>query len=96
MKLPILGFFEKTVNAQFPCHLNDSENFELVKTYQVHAHLKTCWKYKKNEYSFSYGHYFTEKTIIPKPLDSKFSNDVKQEVLTWKNTLLRQVTSYIN
>ena len=32
--------------------------------------------------------------IIAKPLDSKFSNDEKQEILTWKNTLLSQVKSY--
>ena len=28
--------------------------------------------------------------------DSKFSNDEKQEVLTQRNLLLRQVKSYIN
>ena len=39
---------------------------------------------------------FTEKTIIAKPLDSKFSNEEKQEVLTWRNSLLSQVKSYID
>ena len=38
-----------------------------------------------------FGWYFTEKTIIAKPLDSKLSNE---EVLTWRNTLLNQVKSY--
>ena len=37
-------FIEKTINAQLPNHLNDPELFELVKTYQVHAHSRTCWK----------------------------------------------------
>ena len=50
----------------------------------------------KNECRFSYGQYFTEKTIIAKPLDSKFSYDKNQEALTWRNTLLRQVKSYID
>ena len=38
----------------------------------------------------------TEKTIIAKPLDSKLTNDEKQEVFTWRNTLLKQVESYID
>ena len=36
------------------------------------------------------------KTTIAKPLDSRFSNEEKQEILTRTNTLLRQVKSYIN
>ena len=43
-----------------------------------------------------YGRYFTKKTIIAKPLDSKFSNHEKQELLTWRNTLLRKVNNYID
>ena len=91
-----IDFIEKTINAQFPNHLNDPELFELVKKYQIHAHSRTCWKYNKNGCRFSYGRYITEKTIIAKPLVSKFNNDEKQEVLAWRNTLLRQVTSYID
>ena len=63
-----IEFIEKTINAQLPNYLNDPELSELVKTYQVQAHPRTCWKYNKNECRFSYGRYFTEKTIIAKPL----------------------------
>ena len=45
---------------------------------------------------FSYGRCVTEKAIIAKPLDSKFSNKEKQDILTWRNTLLSQVKSYID
>ena len=79
-----------------PDHLNDPELFDLVKTYQVYVHRRTCWKYYKNECHFLYGRYFIEKTIITKPLDSKFSNEEKQKVLTWRNTLLRQTKSYFD
>ena len=79
-----------------PNHFNDPEFFELVETYRVHAHSRTCWKQSKNECRVSYGRYFTKKTIISKPLDSKFSNDKKQEYLTWRNTLIKQVKSYID
>ena len=48
-----IEFIEKTINAQLPDHLSDPELFELVKTYQVHTHSRTCWKYNKNECRFS-------------------------------------------
>ena len=76
--------------------LNNTELFQLVKTFQVHSYSETCRKYSKDECCFSYGRYFAEKTIIGKSLDSKFSNDAKQEILTWRNILLRQVKSYID
>ena len=75
---PYTEFIEKTINAKLPNHLNSLELLELVDTYQVHARSRTPWKYNKNECPFCYGWYFTEKTIIAKPLDSKFSNDEKQ------------------
>ena len=91
-----MEFVEKTINAQLPGHLNNLELFTLEKTYQVYAHTRTCWKYSRNECHFPYGRYFTKKTIIAKPLDSKFSNHEKQELLTWRNTLLRKVNNYID
>ena len=54
--------------------------------------LELAW----NSTAISYGRYFTEKKIIAKSLSSKFSDDEKQEVLTWKNTSLNQVKSYID
>ena len=44
MKMPPIEFIEKTINAQLPDNLNNPETFELVKTYQVNARSKTCWK----------------------------------------------------
>ena len=87
---------EKTINAHMLDHLNDPELPELVKTYQVHAHCRTSWKYNKNECRFSDCRYFTEKIIIAKSFHCKFSNYKKQEVLSWKNTLLLQFKSHIN
>ena len=48
----------------------------------------------RDECRFSYDRYFTEKTIIAKSQDSKLSNDEKQEVLTYRNTLLRNQKLY--
>ena len=40
-----IEFIDKTINSQLPDYLNDSEFFELVKTYQVHVHSRASWKY---------------------------------------------------
>ena len=87
---------EKTINAQLPDNLPNPELFELVRTYQVHAHSRNSWKYNKNKYRFSFGKYFTKKTIIPKLRDYEISSDEKQEVVTWRNTLLKQIKSYVD
>ena len=86
-----IEFIKKIINAQLPGYLKDPELFQLVKTYYVHAHTRTCLKYNNNECRFSYGRYFTEKSIIAKPHDSKPSNDEKKKFLTWRNALLKQV-----
>ena len=36
------------------------------------------------------------RQLFAKPLDSKFSNEGKQEILKWRNALLSQVKSYID
>ena len=79
-----------------PDQLSDPELFESIKTYKVHTRSITCWKYNKNECRFFYDRYFIEKTIIAKQFDSKFSNEEKQEILTWRNKLLNQFKSYID
>ena len=69
---------EKTINAQLPEHLNDLELFELVKTYQAYTHSRTYGITTRINVASPMVIFLTEKTIIAKPLDSKFSNDEKQ------------------
>ena len=52
-------FIENTLNAQWPEPENEPGLFELVKTYQICSHSRTCWKYNKNECRFSHGRFFT-------------------------------------
>ena len=47
-----ISFIEKTINAELPNHLNDLVLLELVKTNQVHAQSRTCWKYNKKKCGF--------------------------------------------
>ena len=88
-----ISFIEKT-NAQLPDPQNDSEHFELVKTYEVHSHSKTCWKYNKNECRFSYGRFFTEKTIIAKPVDSEIGKDKTRDFSKQKGSARKSQKSY--
>ena len=69
-KTAYIEFIEKPINAQFPHHLKDPGLFELIKTYQVHSHSRSWGKHKNNKRCFSYGEYFTDKTIIAKPLSN--------------------------
>ena len=91
-----ISFVENTINVQLPDPQDQPELFELVKTYQIHAHSRTCWKYNKNECRFSYGRFFSSKTIISKPLEPHLSKDEKQEILIWRKMLLKKVKNYID
>ena len=70
-----------------PENLDDPEVFESLQTYQVHAHsIELAGKNNENECHSSYGQYFTENTVVSKPLDSKFKDDEKQGFLKkWRN-----------
>ena len=63
--------------------------FELVKLYQIHSHSRTCWKYekmKRTNADFCYGRFFTDRTIISKPLNS----DIPQVEREKNNVLVKK------
>ena len=66
--------------------------FTLVKTFQIYSHSRTCWKYKKNKCRFSYGPFFSDRTIISKPLGDSLSSEQKSDI----KTVLGKVKEYIN
>ena len=68
---------------------------ELVKTYQIHSHSKTCCKYNKNECHFSYGYFFNYKTVT-KPVEAGTDTDKKNEILMWRKTLPENIKSCID
>lgn len=51
-------FIKNRVNAQLRDQLNNPELFGLVKTYQVHAHSRNCWKYSKSIDTLPKNNYF--------------------------------------
>ena len=63
-----IEWLDKMISAELPNVAEEPELFELVKTYQLHRHSKTCRKYKNESCRFHFGRFFTEKTIIGEPL----------------------------
>ena len=77
-------------DAQFTPELHD-----LVKTYQIH-HSKNCRKYKNEKCHFHFGCYFTDHTIITRPLEATIRCAKKQEILNERIWVLKAVLEYIN
>ena len=54
--------------AKLPDPVSEPELYEQVKAYQIRTRSKTCRKYKKKVCRFSYGKFFSARTILAKPL----------------------------
>ena len=75
---------KKSISAHLPDPVEQPELFELVKLYQIHSHARTSWKYKKNKCRFSSGRFFTDRTIISKPLNSDIPQDERDKIMSWQ------------
>ena len=86
---------DQNVSAVLP-DKNENEIFELVKTYQIHRHSKTCRKYRNTRCRFNFGKYFCERTIIAEPLSRDISPVEKSSLLAWRKGILEKVKAYID
>ena len=82
--------------AELPNVEEEPELFELVKTYQLHRHSKTCRKYKNESCRFHFGRFFTEKTIIGKPLAGNLLEEEGKNILAWRDSILKKVKAFID
>ena len=73
---------------QLPSDLNDPELSELIRCTKFTITLELAGNTRMNVGS--------PKTTFAKPLNSTFSTGKKQEILTWRNTILRQVKTSID
>ena len=89
-----LAFIEKSISANLPHPVEQPELFELVKSYQIHSHSRSCWKYKKNKCRFSYGRFFTDRAIISKPLNFDIPQKEKEKLMSWQRNILDKVKEY--
>ena len=74
---------------------DDPEFYKLVKTYQIHSHSKTCRKVKNKNYRFNFGKFFSNHTIIAKPIES-LSEYERFCLLQKRESTLSKVKLYIN
>ena len=91
-----INWLGNIVSACLPDPKVDSTLYELVKTYQIHRHSKTCRRYKNDNCRFHLGRFFTDRTVVAKPLNSNLSDAKRKEILTERYNILKTVSDYIN
>ena len=89
-------WLDSIVRADLPNYQNEPELYQLVKTYQIHRHFKTCHKYKNEKCRFRFGKYFTDETIVAEPLPENISEQEKLEIMQKRNKVLETVKKYID
>ena len=89
-------FIDMHVSAVLPDPVHSPTLNYLVKTYQIHAHSKTCRKYRNMSCRFNFGHFFTEKTIVAKPLSEDMDRDESYEILKQRDATLTKVKNFID
>ena len=58
----------------------DSHFYQLVQTFQIHCHSKTCRQYENTKCGFKFGRFFTDKTIIAIQLQNTLSQVEKFKI----------------
>ena len=91
-----VNWLDNIVSGCLPDPKVDSTLYELVKTYQIHRHSKTCRRYKNDNCRFHFGRFFTDRTIVAKPLNFNLNDAEKKEILTERYNILKTVSDYIN
>ena len=89
-------FIDGIVKAFVPDIHENPELFDLVTTYQVHSHSKSCRKYKNEKCRYHFGKFFTEGTIISLPLPNHLPDTVKNNILNERECILSMVKNYID
>ena len=75
---------------------NEPALFELVKTYKIHRHSKTCRKNRNGKCRFRFGKFSTNKTTIAQSLADSVRTDVKLQKMQQINNILKKVKNYID
>ena len=88
-------FIDTVIQAYLPNENEDPELYHLVKT-QVHQHSKSCRKYKNIDCRYGFGHFFSDKTLIARPLSKDISLETKAGILSNRSSILCKVKAYVD
>ena len=88
-----VDFLDSVVCGNLQSEEKDLHLYDLVQTFQMLCHSKTCRKYK-NMTCFKFGRFFTEKTVVVKPVQSTLSQVKKFEILKKRSNILRKAKKY--
>ena len=89
-------YVDNIIHACLPDEAQQPELYNLVKTYQLHRHSKTCRKYKNLACRFHFGKFFSKHTIVAEPLSSHIPENERIIHLQKRKEILRKVKEYIN
>ena len=91
-----IDYIDQHVQAYLPDKETDPQLYDLVKTYQIHNHSKTCRKYKNFTCRFNFGHLFTDKTIVAELLAENMDEEIKSSILAKRQEILSKVKQKID
>ena len=76
--------------------MKDPEYYDLVNMYQRHSHSRSCKKYRNVPCRFNFGQFFTDETVVAKPLPEDLPDEEKTLLLNRRNEILSAVKQKIN
>lgn len=91
-----IRFIDAIVKAYVPDHDANPDLFNLVTTYQIHAHSKSCRKYKNTPCRYQFGRFFSKETIVATPLSTDLSEFERNEILQQRQDILDKVKIFID
>ncbi len=91
-----IDYIDQHLQAYLPDKETDPQLYDLVKTYQIHNHSKTCRKYKNVACRFNFGQFFTDKTIVAEPLAENMDDEIKSNILARRQEILSKVKRKID
>ena len=91
-----IRYIDEHVQGSLPNRENDCEFHDLVNMYQKHTHSRSCKKYRNIPCRFNFGQFFTNKTVVSKPLADNMPDEQKVVVLKKRNEILCCVKEKIN
>ena len=91
-----IRYIDEHVQGSLPNKENDCEFHDLVNMYQKHTHSKSCKKYRNIPCRFNFGQFFTNQTVVSKPLPDDMPDEQKVVVLKRRNEIICCVKEKIN